>query len=417
MVLLAAPGTVVWRVPTIARMDRLARLCLAWAAGVIIAALILYVTALVGIRWTRTLVAIPLIVLTVAGLKLSASNPRSVAPGLRGAPLAVLAVFTAVSLYAIVDARVTCGDLIYIWGPKAIAFLTARTIDMEFLAYPHYIFMHPDYPPLVPLAYTWGSLIAQRFSWWGSLLLTPLIIVTLTATLHAFGAAPRRVALFAAIVTYAFSVSYVNGAGDPFLQMYEAIAVIALTFAPESREARAIAAVSLAAAAFTKVEGATFVVIVVIAFALAQRKPRNAVLLALPAIALLGTWLLVCAKFHLWDQYSRAKTTMYWEVLPVVLRDVTRFISYKVGWLPWIAAAAPLAIRWEWRRAAFPLLVAAGTYTAAHYFYLHDPAPAFWIASSAERVFLTPLLALAVAGATQTASIATSVESETAVAT
>jgi hypothetical protein len=46
-----------------------------------------------------------------------------------------------------------------------------------------------------------------------------------------------------------------------------------------------------------------------------------------------------------------------------------------------------------------PLLTGAGVIAYTLYFYLHDANPAWWIASSAERVLLTALACFVVASA------------------
>ena len=74
--------------------------------------------------------------------------------------------------------------------------------------------------------------------------------------------------------------------------------------------------------------------------------------------------------------------------------------AYKIFYLPWLAAIAPMPIAARnWRRAMLPIFVTAGTLAAIVFFYLHLPNPKFWIAASAYRVLLTPLMSLAVASA------------------
>jgi hypothetical protein len=70
--------------------------------------------------------------------------------------------------------------------------------------------------------------------------------------------------------------------------------------------------------------------------------------------------------------------------------------------VPWIAPLALLAIRRNIRRAALPLLVAAGTIASTIFFYLHVESPSsvgWWIDASAMRVLLTPAACLVVASA------------------
>lgn len=398
ILLLALPGTIVCRVPSVARMPLTARLALAFAAGTFIAALLMYAYALSGITWSRTNLYIPLIVVAVYGV--ARRLPHAPAPAeARRSQWILPAVFLALTLYAIGDARATCGDIVFIWAPKAQAFAHARTIDLKFLAFPHYYLMHPDYPPLVPLTYAFGSLAAHRLSWWGALFLSFFIIVAIIAVMRAFVTPSSALTLVTAIVSFAFVSAYLPGGADPFLILFESIAVIGLTFAPESRDVRWLAALSLAAAAFTKVEGASFAIIVAIAFALSHRRVIRAVALLLPAAVLLASWLIFMGKHNLLDQYARASSPIVWNLLRDDLKLVWRFASFRARWLPWLAAFAPLLIVKLSRKIMLPLLVAAGCFTAAIFFYLHNPDPAYWIASSADRILVTPLICVAIASA------------------
>ena len=85
-----------------------------------------------------------------------------------------------------------------------------------------------------------------------------------------------------------------------------------------------------------------------------------------------------------------------WRVVPETLR----MASYQAGWIPWIAPLIVIALG-DLRRAVLPLTMAALTFGATIFFYLHgeeDPT-SFWIRSSAPRVLLTPLLMLLIAAA------------------
>lgn len=394
--LLAAPGTIAWRVPIIAGMDRSARIALAWIGGILIAALMMYAYALAGVHWSRVNIAIPLIAIASLGVR---PLPTAFERRRRDAAVhVVVVIFLALTVYAVADARATCGDLMYIWAPKAEAFSAARTIDVEFLKRPFYHLMHADYPPLVPFVYDIGSIFTHHFAWHGALFLSPLILLSIAAVLRGFGASAIAATGVFGLLSFAYVSAYLPGGADPFLVLFESVAVIALTFAPESREARWVASAAIAAAAFTKVEGTTFAIIIVIAFLITQRRLKAALVLLLPAAALLATWLLFVWRHKLFEQYARAHAPMYWKQLPAVISDVADRASFHAWWIPWIAAIAPLFVHRAWRRAALPLFAAAGSLAAMVFFYLHDPQPAFWIATSADRVLVTPLMCIAIAG-------------------
>ncbi len=381
-------------------MSRSARWAFAFIAGLLIGTLLLYGYALVGIHWTRSNISLPLLALTIwSALTRKQSDPEASA---RWTPASagIIGGFLAVTLYAIADARATCGDLMYIWAPKAQKFYAARTIDTKFLSYVFYVVMHADYPPLVPLIYDVGSIFTHHFSMWSPLFLSPIILLSIVGVLRGFGGSPAAAALLMAVLSCGFVMAYLPGGADPFLLLFEAVALIALTFEPESAESRWIAAAALAGAAFSKVEGATFAIIIAVAFVLTQRRIVRAITLIVPAAALLATWLLFVWHNKLFDQYARAHQTIRWSLLSSVANAVMDRAAYRVFWLPWIAAAAPLFVTRFQRRAALPLLVAAGSIAAAIFFYLHDPGdPAFWIATSANRVLVTPLMCIAIASA------------------
>jgi hypothetical protein len=312
----------------------------------------------------------------------------------------------ALTIYGVVTARETNADLIYFWGPKAHRFHSMGKIDTDFLAFPHYSLMHPDYPPLLPLTSAWASLVAHRFSWWGPLLILP---IALAASAAAFRGLSRqaigdeRAAWFAVLLTailgYGQAIGMSAGGADPVLLLFEVTAIAALTFGGEDRGMLAVAAMALAGATFTKVEGATFAAITIMAFMIATRQVARAMALAIPAAILLGSWLLFAWRYHLIEQYARASSEMHFDLLGEALLRMLREASYGVLWAPWIAVLAPLAIHRRWERSRLPLMVAAGTIAAAIFFYLHLENPVWWIKASAQRVLLTPLVCLVVASA------------------
>jgi hypothetical protein len=394
-------GLALWRLRDVAALDLPARIAVAFAGGAVMVSLLMYAYSVAGVPWTRVSIAVPLLALSIVLRPRGVNSERfrwSVAS-------ALILVIIIITIYGIVTARETCGDLLYFWGPKAQAFHLAGRIDAQFLGWEHHYLMHPDYPPLLPLLYAWSSIVAHRFSWWGALLTMPLILLLTAFTLRGFARktlGDERAGLVAmlttALLAHGFAVGMVAGAADPMLVFFETLAIAALTF-DDSRDAHIIAAIALAGAVFTKVEGASFAVIVIVAYAISRRRFRPLAMIAIPPLILLGSWLLFIRHHHLVDQYGRAGGQLHLENLGAVIGGVARQVKYEALYLPWIAVAAPFAIARNWRRAALPLLAAAGTTASAIFFYLHQADPSWWIASSAERVFLTPLMCLAVAGA------------------
>jgi len=266
--------------------------------------------------------------------------------------------------------------------------------------------MHPDYPPLLPLVYAWGATMAHHFSWWGAIALTPILLLATTLAFRGIAArvlgaaaANRQALLLASVLALAFEIGPVAGVGEPPIVLFVTIAVAALTFAPDDRGAMLLASLMLAAAAFTKVEGAAFAVVILAVFLMTRRRIAAPLLMAIVPAILLGGWFFFAKKHGLLDAYA-AREHIHLRVLPEVFKGMLREASYGTYYLPWLALIAVMAFgARNWRRAALPLLVTAGTTAAIVFFYLHSTDPSFWIASSATRVLLVPLASFAVATA------------------
>jgi hypothetical protein len=181
--------------------------------------------------------------------------------------------------------------------------------------------------------------------------------------------------------------------------LFEVIAVAALTFTANERDAHILAAVALTAAALTKVEGAAFAAITAVAYLVVTRKMLRSLLIALPSAVALASWVVFAWRHNLLDSYGRANSALHLEFFRQAITEVFRQASYNVAYVPWLATLVPLAITRGFRRALLPLIVAVGTIASTLFFYLHGENPTFWIEASAQRVLLTPLACLMVASA------------------
>jgi hypothetical protein len=394
VIFLVYPGAIVWRLPSVRRLDLPARLSIALAAGIAIVAAILYIYNFVHLPWTRVSVGLPLLAIGTAAVILSRRDDEGSRQQRSFAPLTMTAAFLLLTIYGVATARETCGDLVYFWGPKGQQFHHAGSIDAHFLGFSDYYLMHSDYPPLLPLLYAWASLVAHRFSWWGALFLMPIF---LAATAFSFRGIARNgwyAALLTAILGYGFAIGMVGGAADPLLLLFEVIAIAALTF-----DLEILAVPMLAAVALTKVEGAVFVAICAFAYLITRRKLLKSILIPLPAAILLATWILFASRNQLIDSYGMARGSLHLDLLGPVTGATLRQASYKVAYVPWLATLVPLAIGRNRRRALLPLIVAIGTVASTLFYYLHAASPSWWIEASAQRVLLTPLACLVVAAA------------------
>jgi hypothetical protein len=395
-------GLVSWRMAAVQRLDLGARLAIAFAVGCVVLAVLMFGFTLVHVPFTRATLLIAMVVFVAGALWRTGTLACPRARGDRQECLSSMAIL-GLTAYGLLTARETCADLIYFWGPKGQRFYLAEKIDIAFLAFPHYRLMHPDYPPLLPLVYAFASSVAHGFSWWGALL---TMLILLAATALAFRGLARdalgdeRAALYATLLTavlaYGYARSMVAGAAEPMLLLFETIAIAALTLRDD---AEVLAAIALAGAAWTKVEGAAFVAIVVVAYALTRRRVLRAALAAMPAAALVLSWIAFAKAHEFLDQYGRVHEPMHFEALGTIAKVTVREAGYGAFYLPWLAGGVPFAFAKNWRRAALPLLVFAGLIASCVYFYLHGNAPVWWIRSSAERVLLSALMTLLVAAA------------------
>lgn len=382
-------GIGVWRLDAVRRLDLPARIAVALAAGMLITGVVMTLISIAHVPWSRTTLVI------VLGLIAALSWPRGyglrVARGAtRNAQLATV-VFLILTLYGLLDARESCGDLHFFWGPKAIHFYRYGGIDLQWLADPNTV-GNPGYPPLLPLLYAWSQTVAQQFSWWAAILATALFLFGAVAIVRGASGDDRGALLMAATLSYCVAVADAAGAGEAPLILFETLAIVAVTFI----DSPILAAIALAGAAVVKIEGATFVIAVVIVDLLLRRNWKRTIAIAAPAAILLGAWLGVVRAYGILEYYRGAAMPIYFSTLPKTLLLLAKTGRYELWWLPWLIPAELVAMG-NVRRAAAPLLIALLTFGAAVFFYIHLPDPTWWILSSAPRVLLTPLTALLIA--------------------
>lgn len=215
-----------------------------------------------------------------------------------GLTLLTLAGF---SLYATLAAP-WAWDFWAIWGLKAKVFLEAGGLDWRFLESGWNVFMHPDYPVLVPLNFDFASLVAGAWDdrWigllgvaWGASLL--LVVRAL--------AARETISLFASLLTLALaaaSLSRYVGLGEGALVAFGAAGVLFIRRALRDDDAAAWrhGALMLGFAANCKNEGVALLAAVTLAL-LVVRGARGGVVSRItrlwPAYALAAPWIIVRA--------------------------------------------------------------------------------------------------------------------------
>jgi len=399
-------GIAVWRLDFVRRETPGVRIAIATAAGALLVGIVMCAMSVLGIEWSGTILfplfaAIAIAGLWTAGVFAAWQGGVPAARTIRPIWFTVaIAVPWLLTLYGTLTARESCGDLQFTWGPKAIQFFRAGGLDPKVLhTWPQ---LTVDYPPLQTLLFAWSNTVSHQFSWWGAVLLAPLLFLATIVVVRVWSGNDFATLLFTATMAWAFTLAYPAGCAEPLLLLYETIAIAALTFVDDPRAQTFYAGLGLAGAAFTKLEGSTFVIAVFLAVVLVKRKDpgnaRRAVIAVIPAVILVGAWMTFVFRNDLLYMYGGARMPMYFEALPIVLRALAKVAKLDLYWLPWLVPLVLIALG-NVRRAALPLAVALLTACATVYFYLHYPDPTWWIESSSPRVILTPLLALLIAAA------------------
>src|SRR5262245_51829753 len=327
--------------------------------------------SIVHVAWSRT--ALVLILGAIAAVSV-----HGVAVGMRGQakawPTVGIALFLILTIYGLLDARESCGDLHFFWGPKAIHFYRHGGITFAELSER----MNPGYPLLLPLLYAWAHTLGQQFSWFAAALSTALFLFGSVAVVRGASGDNRGALLMAATLSYGIATAFAAGAGEAPLILFETIAIVAVTLI----DSPILAALGLAGAAMTKIEGATFVIAVILVDLLLRRNIKRTLIIAAPAALLLAAWLGFIRFYGLSEMYRGAGMPLYFKALPRTLVTMAKAGSYELWGLPWLIPMVVVAMG-NIRRAAAPLLIALLTFGAAIFFYIHIEDPTWWILSSA----------------------------------
>lgn len=268
--------------------------------------------------------------------------------------LATALTVTAFAVYATI-APVWEWDFWAIWGLKARVFASANAIDWRFLTSRWNDFAHPDYPLLLPLNYAYAALANGGWSdrWLG------LYSV-------AFGVAALLVIrdlisdelspLAASTLTFAATAFVLSG----FIGLAEAplIAFMVTSLLVARAGNHTTAAILLGLAASSKNEGLSFLVAVLVAMAVFDRKR---LVRMWPAIAIPAPWLILRAAHHLTTDITRGSVV---ERLIDRLRHTPQIVKMLALNLPdaniWMLIVIALAFTFrQWKRERVVLLALA----------------------------------------------------------
>ncbi|HJQ37415.1 MAG TPA: hypothetical protein VKB93_09770, partial [Thermoanaerobaculia bacterium] len=285
-----------------------------FAAGLVALALEMLVFSVLGLRWTVLgLIVVP-VLLTLWSGRLQPAENGGLKPA---APLALLPII----LFAItvLSATATSGDFVFFWGTKAQRFAQQGMLDVEFLRNPEHAVMHPEYPPLVPLYYAWTMLGASELNWFAAMASAILFLGLATWE--------TRSPLFAALFGLLFIRNDIAGNAEPALIFFEVVALAAIVAKNDL-----VAAVALCGVALTKIEGAVFVVLVIVFLARRWK-------VALPPLLVLAAWWIFAKTNGLLATQDPRYAFSFAYVLPS-LWQLVKEMSFGLWYLPWIAIGA-----------------------------------------------------------------------------
>ena len=381
-----------------------ARAAAAFAAGAVALTVEATLFSILGIGWSAASLAVPLLVASIGLAMWWARRPVPV-EARASASRRIASAATALAGLAVVHlglslftGRATSADFLLIWGVKGARFAAAGGIDAELLRFKFSHHLVPDYPPLVPIVFSWSALAA-----------IPLVTVFLRRRLP-----PNTATAVVAFWTVALAISIVHSASggnaEAPLLFFETAALAALL--AERREdpgtSRFFPALALSGAALTKVEGSVAVVLILAGVALRdflERRPRplsRLLPLAAAPLVCLMVWFAFQATHGLPVGYRTHGELADVHVLHLssVLFGMARHLDAGTAWLSWVVPLALLAASWRQIRAALLPALALGAGLLLFYLfdYLHDPTdPSIRIAWTLPRISLPCLSALILA--------------------
>lgn len=393
LVLLGAPAAFH---PAVRGLGVAARIAAAFGAGAILLTVEALLFSMVGIPWSIAALAAPPLVLAAVATRTVGKGPSSAASArpagwvalLSGLALALGALHLVVCLLV---ARSTSMDYLFFWGVKAVHFADARGIDVELLRWPFFAHGVPEYPPLVPIVQAWGVLFAGEMPWrragpassalWFFAAL-PLLFALLRRRIGD-SAATAVTGFWGAALAVSLAYSYSGGNAEAPLLFFETVAGLSLI--TESRDdppsSRWLAAVALAGAVLTKVEGVPATAFLVLGTLARDRlEGRPGVLRRAKAIIILPALALACwFGFQLFSglpvgyRGHGKLTVLHWEHLGSVAANMLKNLGAGTAGIAWIFPLVVLLVSWKRLGPVLPALsAAAGLLLFFAFDYLHD---------------------------------------------
>lgn len=354
---------------------RLLGLAILYGTGAIYFALL--ALSILHVPWTLLSVTIAALAITLPFVRRPV-GAHSVRPRFHVIDLLALATPIAFAIYATMVA-VWEWDFWAIWGLKARVFFERGGIDWRFLESRWNLFVHPDYPLLVPFAYDFAALVNGGWSdrWLGVLFVAWAVAFLLVARELAGREVRPLAAALVGVVMSSAGISMFVGLAEGALIAYLGAGVLfirrGLLF--DDSAAWRHGAILLGLAACTKNEGLAMIVSVAIAVAILDARR---IVRLWPAAAIALPWLVLRALHRLPTDIITGSFAEHTAARASEAGTIFQLLA-KTTYPPWLWAAIlfgllvlPAAARARERFVLLATLVQLLVYIAVYFATPHD---------------------------------------------
>lgn len=364
--------------------------------------------------------------ITPAGPGGSCSVASEEGPGWAGWPAVIIIAVQVLYVFSFATLLPLRGwDAWSIWFLKARAFYVNGGVTAAFLKDPSYAYSHPDYPLMVPLSAAWVYAAGGKVAETAAKVLYPVQFACMLAIFHyaASRASDKRLALVFTALLSLTPVVVIHSAGLPvaigglYLGDYVGYADLTLSICflasgafayrymnTDGVESLALAALFLAAGAWTKNEGLSFAAIgfiVLSAWTLYTRGAngvRRVITLAVILAVFILPWFIYKSHLHLSSEFSGRAGTLFSSGAPerfiVIIKYFARYFFVKPSLYNFTFYIYFITIPLAWR-GFFPKRLFAlntlvfGQFAVYILVYMITPAEINWhLSTSLDRLVL-----------------------------